>query len=256
VSPKVPVPTGDANIVTETTTGETVRILSRPDPAEVKTKLQALWDKGIKSIAVAFVHSYLWGEHEDQVAAIATEMGFQVSVSAKLQPMIKLVSRANSAIADAYLTPVTRRYIEGFGAGFEGGLAAFGQKLLFMQSDGGLCAWDSFSGLRAILSGPAGGVVGYSKTCYDADRGAALIAVDMGGQFTKYHITNYAGTSTDVSRYNGKLEHVFETTTAEVIIQAPQLDINTVAAGGGSRLFYRHGMFVVGPEVGYILRNH
>lgn len=97
---------------------------------------------------------------------------------------IKLVSRANSSIADAYLTPVTRRYIEGFGAGFEGGLAAFGSKLLFMQSDGGLCAWDQFSGLRAILSGPAGGVVGYSKTCYDGERGRALIAVDMGGELS------------------------------------------------------------------------
>jgi len=183
VSPPVPVPKDDDNIVTETKTGETVRILSRPDPAEVKKKLQALWDKGIKSIAVAFVHSYLWSEHEDQVASIAREMGFEVSVSAKLQPMIKLVSRANSAIADAYLTPVTRRYIEGFGAGFEGGLEAFGTKLLFMQSDGGLCAWDSFSGLRAILSGPAGGVVGYSKTCYDEKLGSALVAVDMGGEY-------------------------------------------------------------------------
>lgn len=101
------------------------------------------------------------------------------------------------------MTPVTKRYIESFGAGFEGGIEAFGSKLLFMQSDGGLCKWDNFSGLRAILSGPAGGVVGYSKTCYDADRGNPLIAVDMGG------------TSTDVSRYAGKLEHVFETTTAE-----------------------------------------
>ena len=109
-----------------------------------------------------------------------------------------------------------------------------------MQSDGGLCSWDAFSGLRAILSGPAGGVVGYSKTCYDEELGSPLIAVDMGG------------TSTDVSRFAGKLEHVFETTTAEVIIQAPQLDINTVAAGGGSRLFYRHGMFVVGPEVSQV----
>lgn len=124
-----------------------------------------------------------------------------------------------------------------------------------MQSDGGLCQWNQFSGLRSILSGPAGGVVGYSRTCYDGDRGSPLIAVDMGG------------TSTDVSRFAGKLEHVFETTTAEgqsfilyqtpvliiaVIIQAPQLDINTVAAGGGSRLFYRHGMFVVGPEAGHL----
>ena len=127
-----------------------------------------------------------------------------------------------------------------------------------MQSDGGLCAWNNFSGLRAILSGPAGGVIGYSKTCYDDEKGAPLIAVDMGG------------TSTDVSRYAGKLEHVFETTTAEgksdtqvvlrtltkVIIQAPQLDINTVAAGGGSRLFYRHGMFVVGPEVSDVFIGH
>ena len=113
------------------------------------------------------------------------------------------MSRANSSIADAYLTPVTRRYIESFGSGFEGGLEAFGNKLLFMQSDGGLCSWDNFSGLRAILSGPAGGVVGYSKTCYDPEQGSPLIAVDMGG------------TSTDGSRFAGKLEHVFETTTAE-----------------------------------------
>lgn len=113
------------------------------------------------------------------------------------------MARANSSIADSYLTPVTKRYIESFGSGFEGGIEAFGNKLLFMQSDGGLCTWDNFSGLRAILSGPAGGVVGYSKTCYDGERGSPLIAVDMGG------------TSTDVSRYAGKLEHVFETTTAE-----------------------------------------
>lgn len=116
---------------------------------------------------------------------------------------IRLIARANSAVADAYLTPVTRRYIESFGSGFQGGLEAFGDKLLFMQSDGGLCKWNDFSGLRAILSGPAGGVVGYSRTCYDAERGSPLIAVDMGG------------TSTDVSRFAGKLEHVFETTTAE-----------------------------------------
>ncbi|ORY28998.1 Hydantoinase B/oxoprolinase-domain-containing protein [Naematelia encephala] len=236
VSPRVPIPENDSDIVTETTTGETIRILQRPDPERVSRQLDQLKAKGINSLGIAFVHSYLWGEHEELVAKIAIEKGFEVSVSSKLQPMIKLVSRANSSIADAYLTPVTRRYIESFGSGFEGGIEAFGNKLLFMQSDGGLCTWDSFSGLRAILSGPAGGVVGYSKTCYDGERGGALIAVDMGG------------TSTDVSRYAGKLEHVFETTTAEVIIQAPQLDINTVAAGGGSRLFYRHGMFVVGPE--------
>ncbi|ORX34267.1 Hydantoinase B/oxoprolinase-domain-containing protein [Kockovaella imperatae] len=236
VSPKISLPEHDDSVITQTTTGEPIRILRRPDRETVSRQLDELKAKGINSIAVAFVHSYLWSDHEDMVASLAKEKGFAVSVSSELQPMIKLVARANSSIADSYLTPVTRRYIESFGAGFEGGIEAFGSKLLFMQSDGGLCKWNNFSGLRAILSGPAGGVVGYSKTCYDPQRGSPLIAVDMGG------------TSTDVSRYAGKLEHVFETTTAEVIIQAPQLDINTVAAGGGSRLFYRHGMFVVGPE--------
>lgn len=94
------------------------------------------------------------------------------------------MSRANSATADAYLTPVTRRYLESFADGFQGGLSAFGNKLLFMQSDGGLCAWDHFSGLRAILSGPAGGVIGFSRTCFDADEGTPLIGCDIGG--TRY----------------------------------------------------------------------
>jgi 5-oxoprolinase (ATP-hydrolysing) len=180
------------------------------------------------------------------------------------------VSRANSATADAYLTPVTRRYIESFGSGFEGGLEAFGNKLLFMQSDGGLCAWDSFSGLRAILSGPAGGVIGYSKTCYDESDGTALIAVDMGGmlcelvdgnrltntayrdKYGRFTVCGQAGAC--LRDYNSRgcasiSSFCKDLTATPVIIQAPQLDINTVAAGGGSRLFYRHGMFVVGPEV-------
>lgn len=105
-----------------------------------------------------------------------------------------------------------------------------------MQSDGGLTSWSTFSGLKAILSGPAGGVVGYSKTSYDEDEKIPILGFDMGG------------TSTDVSRYNGTLEHIFETTTAEVTIQSPQLDINTVAAGGGSILSWRKGLFAVGPE--------
>ncbi len=170
--------------------------------------------------------------------------------------MIKIVSRANSATADAYLSPVTRAYIETFARGFDGGLDALGNKLLFMQSDGGLCNWKNFSGLRAVLSGPAGGVIGYSKTCYDANDATPLVSVDMGG--TSYVLVSsrrllhaHAHSRTDVSRYSGHLEHVFETTTAQVIIQAPQLDINTVAASGGSRLFWENGMFVVGPEVGF-----
>ncbi|PBK75904.1 hypothetical protein ARMSODRAFT_950262 [Armillaria solidipes] len=225
----------DASIV-RGLTGDFIRVLKTPDADTIKIQLQSLWDEGFRSIAVALLHSYVYPEHENLVSGIARKMGFAVSVSSELQPMIKIVSRANSAIADAYLSPVTRAYIETFAEGFEGGLDALGNKLLFMQSDGGLCSWRNFSGLRAVLSGPAGGVIGYSKTCYDANDGTPLVSVDMGG------------TSTDVSRYNGHLEHVFETATAEVIIQAPQLDINTVAAGGGSRLFWENGMFVVGPE--------
>nr|XP_058899190.1 5-oxoprolinase isoform X3 [Kogia breviceps] len=109
-------------------------------------------------------------------------------------------------------------------------------QVLFMRSDGGLAPLDSFSGSRAVLSGPAGGVVGYSATTYRAEGGHPVIGFDMGG------------TSTDVSRYAGEFEHVFEASTAGVTLQAPQLDINTVAAGGGSRLFFRSGLFVVGPE--------
>ncbi|KAG7451405.1 uncharacterized protein BT62DRAFT_927107 [Guyanagaster necrorhizus] len=225
----------DASIV-RGLTGDFIRVLKKPELDIIKMQLQSLWDEGFRSIAVAFLHSYVYPEHENIVSDIARKMGFAVSVSSELQPMIKIVSRANSAIADAYLSPVTRTYIETFAEGFEGGLDALGNKLLFMQSDGGLCSWRNFSGLRAVLSGPAGGVIGYSKTCYDAEDGTPLVSVDMGG------------TSTDVSRYSGHLEHVFETATAEVIIQAPQLDINTVAAGGGSRLFWENGMFVVGPE--------
>ena len=160
--------------------------------------------------------------------------------------MIKLVPRATSACADAYLTPAIKKYISGFASGFEGGLGteatkhAQGEKAArceFMQSDGGLVDVDQFSGLKAILSGPAGGVVGYALTSYDPDTKTPVIGFDMGG------------TSTDVSRYGaGRYEHVFETTTAGVTIQSPQLDINTVAAGGGSRLFFRNGLFVVGPE--------
>ena len=161
-------------------------------------------------------------------------------------PMIKLVPRATSACADAYLTPAIKKYISGFQAGFAGGLGtqsvknergSRGARCEFMQSDGGLVDVDLFSGLRAILSGPAGGVVGYALTSYDPATQIPVIGFDMGG------------TSTDVSRYgSGRYEHVFETTTAGVTIQSPQLDINTVAAGGGSRLFFRNGLFVVGPE--------
>ena len=227
--------------------GEAVRILRRPDEKRIREQLHEVYDSGLKSIAVCLMHGYTYPSHEALVGKIAREIGFtHVSLSHELMPMIKLVPRATSACADAYLTPAIRKYIDGFQAGFEGGLGtesvkkeqgAKGARCEFMQSDGGLVDVDIFSGLRAILSGPAGGVVGYALTSYDPETRIPVIGFDMGG------------TSTDVSRYgNGRYDHVFETTTAGVTIQSPQLDINTVAAGGGSRLFFRNGLFVVGPE--------
>ncbi|KAF2102344.1 hypothetical protein NA57DRAFT_35089 [Rhizodiscina lignyota] len=227
--------------------GEAVRILQRPSEDTIRKQLQELYDDGIRSIAVCLMHGYTFPSHEALVGKIARDMGFDhVSLSHELMPMIKLVPRATSACADAYLTPAIRKYTSGFAAGFEGGLGtesvkeevgSKGTRCEFMQSDGGLVDVNSFSGLRAILSGPAGGVVGYALTSYDPNTNIPVIGFDMGG------------TSTDVSRYgSGRYDHVFETTTAGVTIQSPQLDINTVAAGGGSRLFWRNGLFVVGPE--------
>uniref|UniRef100_A0A8D3DEN4 5-oxoprolinase, ATP-hydrolysing n=1 Tax=Scophthalmus maximus TaxID=52904 RepID=A0A8D3DEN4_SCOMX len=169
------------------------------------------------------------------VGALARSLGFtQVSLSSEVMPMVRVVPRGYTVCADAYLTPKIRQYLKGFTSGFEGGLKEV--DVLFMQSDGGLTPMDQFCGSRAILSGPAGGVVGYAITSYSQMEKMPVIGFDMGG------------TSTDVSRYAGQYEHVFEATTAGVTLQAPQLDINTVAAGGGSRLFFRSGMFVVGPE--------
>lgn len=226
---------------------EAVRILKRPVKDVVKSQLQGLYEDGFRSIAVCLVHGYTFPDHEALVSKLANEIGFEhISLSHQLMPMIKYIPRATSACADAYLTPAIKKYIAGFQAGFEGGLGtesvkkeggAKGARCEFMQSDGGLVDVDLFSGLRAILSGPAGGVVGYALTSYDSNTKTPVIGFDMGG------------TSTDVSRYGtGRYEHVFETTTAGVTIQSPQLDINTVAAGGGSRLFFRNGLFVVGPE--------
>lgn len=214
--------------------GELVRILQKPDISLVRKQLQDIFDRGIRSLAVSLLHAYTYPKHEQEIAQLAREIGFEnVSVSSELQPMIKLVSRANSATADAYLSPIIQRYIRTIAQGFKGGINAIGSKLLFMQSDGGLAPAKGFTGLKAILSGPAGGVVGYAETAYE---GKPVLGFDMGG------------TSTDVSRFSGQLEHVFETTTAEVTIQAPQLDIQTVAAGGGSILSWRRGLFAVGPQ--------
>ncbi|XP_025416669.1 5-oxoprolinase isoform X2 [Sipha flava] len=212
-------------------TGEDILIIKEINEAVLKNDLLLLKSKGINSIAVALMHSYTYIEHELTVGRIAKDVGFKhVSLSHEVMPMVKIVPRGYTACADAYLTPHIKKYVEGFASGFKNNLKDV--NILFMQSDGGLTPMNSFNGSRAILSGPAGGVVGYTVTTPYKP----VIGFDMGG------------TSTDVSRYDGAFEHVFESITAGVTIQAPQLDINTVAAGGGSRLFFRSGLFVVGPE--------
>ncbi|KJR89571.1 5-oxoprolinase (ATP-hydrolyzing) [Sporothrix schenckii 1099-18] len=216
---------------------EVVRVMTKPDLAAVRTVIQGLYDEGFRSLSVCFMHSYTFPDHELAVARIAEDMGMSVSVSSLLQPMIKMVPRGQSATADAYLTPLIKKYLDSFRRGFVGELEdASTTRCDVMQSDGGLVSFRKFSGLRAILSGPAGGVVGYAQTSYDPRSAKPIIGFDMGG------------TSTDVSRYAGSYEHIFETTTAGIALQTPQLDINTVAAGGGSRLFWSNGLFKVGPE--------
>ena len=222
------------------------------DGSEVETKLRQILETGIKSLAVVFLHSYTFPDHEVQVKDIAINMGFeQVSISSEVMPMIRAVPRGGTTCVDAYLTPVIKRYLKSFSSGFDAGLAKV--NVSFMQSDGGLTPMASFLGNKAILSGPAGGVVGYAITS-ELDHAARVRAAAVEGSTTTapppLSVIGFdmGGTSTDVSRYAGTYEHVFESTTAGITIQSPQLDINTVAAGGGSRLFYKNGLFVVGPE--------
>lgn len=218
-------------------TGETYHVLRELDVAAVTEELRTLKQQGFGSVAVALVNSFACPEHERVIGDIASSLGFSVALSSVLQPMIKVVPRGMSATADAYLTPVIKSYIDSISANFEGGLAGtHGCRVEFMQSDGGLVDFRHFSGLRAILSGPAAGVVGFSATSYDSEARVPIIGFDMGG------------TSTDVSRFDGHLDHTFSSSISGVHIQAPQLDINTVAAGGGSILSWRNGLFQVGPE--------
>ncbi len=226
--------TADLEIV-EGVTGERFVILTpiRLDP--LRRSLESIRAKGIDSVAIVFMHGYAWDGHERAAGRLARELGFsQVSLSSQVVPMVKLVARGDTTMVDSYLNPHIRQYLDSFRRGFADRLA--GTTLLFMQSDGGLTRADRFNGSRAILSGPAGGVVGYAMTTYSRETGKPVIGFDMGG------------TSTDVSRFGGEYELTFETETAGVRIQAPQLHIRTVAAGGGSRLFFENGMFLVGPE--------
>jgi len=222
----------DATTIKVGITGEKVRVVQVPNITEVKEQLMALKESGITALAICFMHSYVYNDHELLVGQVAKEVGFeQISLSSQVMPMVKIVSRAHTACAAAYLTPKITAYLDGFIKGFDKDLTT-NVPVTFIKSDGGLAPYNAFGGHQAILSGPAGGVVGYAKTTPTLP----VIGFDMGG------------TSTDVSRYDGTYDHVLETTISGVAIQAPQLDIHTVAAGGGSRLFLKRGMFIVGPE--------
>lgn len=224
-------------VLVRSSSGDMIRILKPLEEESVRALLRELRQQGIETIAVCFAHSYLYPNHEARVGQLALEEGFaHISLSSSVAAnMIKMVPRGSSASADAYLTPEIKRYLRSFVKGFEGGHLDDAH-VDFMQSDGGLVGHKGFSGLKGILSGPAGGVVGFSKTSYMPDTMVPVVGFDMGG------------TSTDVSRFGGVFEHVFETTTAGVTIQSPQLDINTIAAGGGSILAWRNGLLTVGPE--------
>lgn len=161
-------------------TGEVVRIMKKPDLAAVRADLEKLKAQGFKNVAIGLMHSYTYPEHELQVKNLAEEMGFKVSASSVLQSMAKYVPRSQSAVADAYLTPMTMAYLDGFRKNFKGQLEdESANKLLICQSDGGLTSWSKFTGLRGVLSGPAGGVVGLSRTCYDDADSTPVLGFDM-----------------------------------------------------------------------------
>ena len=207
--------------------GDMVRPL---DEALLKKELLAQYQKGLRSVAIVFMHGYRHCAHEVAAARIAREVGFtQISTSHQTSPMMKFVSRGDTTVVDAYLSPILRRYVEQVAAEMPG------VKLFFMQSSGGLTDAHAFQGKDAILSGPAGGIVGMARTAEIAGQ-PKVIGFDMGG------------TSTDVSHYAGAFEREFETQVAGVRMRAPMMSIHTVAAGGGSILQFDGARFRVGPE--------
>ena len=188
--------------------GHQIKVIQQLDLEKLENDLKDLYyNKNIKNIAVLLIHSYLYHENELEIGRIAKNIGFtNISLSHQIGTMIRAVPRGLTTCIDAYLTPCIELYLNSFRASFSSKV-----NVLFMQSDGGLTSIDNFRGSRAILSGPAGGVVGYALTSYNRNDKVAVIGFDMGG------------TSTDVSRYDGNYEHVFETLTAGYLIQTPQL---------------------------------
>ena len=210
-------------------------VLQPLDQRQVRQGIQQAYDRGLRSLAVVFMHAYRFPDHEQTVAQIAREIGFtQISISSQVSPLMKLVSRGDTTVVDAYLSPILRRYVDQVAAQLRGMSEAGGQ-LMFMQSNGGLTSAHRFQGKDAILSGPAGGVVGMVRTAQAAGF-EQLIGFDMGG------------TSTDVSHYAGEYERTFETEVAGVRLRAPMMRIHTVAAGGGSILRFDGARFRVGPD--------
>jgi len=202
-----------------------------PDLAVLKDGLLELLKEGIDSVAITFIHAWKYNDHEARVAALARDTGFsQVSVSHEVSPLVKLIGRGDTTVVDAYLSPILRRYVEQVSSQL-----GEGPKLSFMMSSGGLTDASLFQGKDAILSGPAGGVVGAVETSKLAGFDK-MIGFDMGG------------TSTDVSHYDGELERAFETEVAGVRMRAPMMRIHTVAAGGGSILSFKDGRFQAGPD--------
>jgi 5-oxoprolinase (ATP-hydrolysing) len=229
--------------------GDVVKAL---DEAQLRRDLEAVRGEGIKSIAIVFMHGYRYPAHEARAAEIARAAGFeQVSVSHEVSPLMKIVSRGDTTVVDAYLSPILRRYVEQVARELEGreeakpGDGPPGSvpkpalksvpKLLFMQSNGGLTDAHRFQGKDSILSGPAGGIVGMVRTS-EAAGFSKVIGFDMGG------------TSTDVSHYAGEFEREFETLVAGVRMRAPMMSIHTIAAGGGSILFFDGQRQRVGPD--------
>jgi len=207
--------------------GDLIRALDVPGTrAELESKFAA----GFRSIAIVLMHGYRFPEHERRIAQMAREAGFtQVSVSHEVSPLMKLVGRGDTTVVDAYLSPILRRYVEQVSAELDG------VRLFFMQSNGGLTDAHRFQGKDAILSGPAGGIVGAARTAEHAGFGR-IIGFDMGG------------TSTDVSHYAGAFERELETRVAGVRMRAPMMSIHTVAAGGGSILHFDGARYRVGPD--------
>jgi 5-oxoprolinase (ATP-hydrolysing) len=213
-----------------------------PDLSAIRPALERARADGIEAVAIVFMHAYRFPAHEQRVAALAREIGFaQVSVSHEVSPLIKLVGRGDTTVVDAYLSPILRRYVAQVARDLGGSVRRKSiveqqhPRLMFMMSSGGLTSAGLFQGKDAILSGPAGGVVGMAETGRVAGF-SHLIGFDMGG------------TSTDVSHFDGEYERAFETEVAGVRMRAPMMLIHTVAAGGGSILHFDGARFRVGPD--------